>query len=106
MDKANKISSETSATQEKFDAYIDLWVKFRPTVADKVLFCVHRGFSTPRALCHRLQIAKGNLANCCKKLISDGCLVQHTNGRAVEYELTAGGTAQISKFLGKEGKWQ
>jgi len=86
---------------ENFETYIDFWVKFRPSVADKILFCIHRGLNNPRELIGKLCIAKGNLANCCKQLIKGGALIQHTNGRAVEYELTAKGQGQIRKFLEK-----
>lgn len=86
---------------KKFDEYIDLWVKLKPTVADKVLFCIHRGQKTPRELIARLEIAKGNLANCCKCLIHDGQIVQHTNGRAVEYEPTAAGREHIESFFSR-----
>jgi len=86
---------------ENFETYIDFWVKFKPSVADKVLFCICKGFSNPRKLIEKLCIAKGNLANCCKQLIRGGYLTQHTSGRTVEYELTEKGYMQIKKFLGE-----
>ena len=84
---------------EKFENYIEFWVKFRPTVGDKILFCISRGIDSPRELVLKLKIAKGNLANYCKALIKDGMLVQHTEGRVVKYELSAKGRQHIKKFL-------
>ena len=84
---------------EKLKNYIDLWVKHKPTVADKILFYIYRGICTPRELIAKLQIAKGNLANYCKALIKDGLVVQHTVGRVVKYELSQKGTVYIKKFL-------
>ena len=84
---------------KSFENYIEFWVKFRPTVSDKVMFCIYRGIDSPRLLIEKLKIAKGNLANCCKQLIKNGLVVQHTQGRAVTYELSAKGSAHIKKFL-------
>ena len=89
MDKASK----------KFENYIDFWLKFRPTVADKILFYIYKGIESPQELRLKMKIAKGNLANYCKRLIKDGKLVQHTQGRVVKYELTAKGSEYIKKFL-------
>ena len=91
MDKAIKI----------FDEYINFWVKFKPSAADKIVFCIFKGMNCPRDLMHRLGLAKGNLANYCKQLIKTGQIVQHTAGRAVEYELTAKGQEKIKKLLGE-----
>jgi predicted transcriptional regulator len=86
---------------ENFETYIDFWIKFKPSAADKVMFCIYRGYNSPRALIQKLCIAKGNLANCCRQLITDGKLTQHTSGRTVEYELTPKGQGQIKKYLEK-----
>jgi DNA-binding MarR family transcriptional regulator len=82
-----------------FEKYIDFWVKFKPSVADKLLFCIYKGLDTPMGLRARLGIAKGNLANCCKDLVKLGMIVQHTNGRNVKYELTEKAHARLKKFL-------
>jgi len=89
MDKATKT----------FENYVDFWVKFRPSVPDKILFCVGNGVDGPQALIQKLQIAKGNLTNYCKALIADGQMQKQTHGRIVRYALTAKGKTRVKKFL-------
>jgi len=96
MDKA--IEKFNKAT-ENFEKYVDFWVKFRPSIADKIMFCVSRGLHSPRELVQKLQIAKGNLANSCKELVADGQLLKQVQGRIVKYRLSAKGNEHIRKFL-------
>jgi len=84
---------------ETFENYVDFWVKFRPSVADKILFCVSNGLESPQALIQRLAIAKGNLTNYCKALIAEGQLSKQVHGRVVRYSLTTKGKTRIKKFL-------
>ena len=85
---------------ETFEKYIEFWVKHKPSVSDKILFCIYRGVDSPQALQAKLKIAKGNLANCCKGLVGQGKITRHTNGRTVKYTLTAKGEESLKKFLG------
>jgi len=87
--------------REKFESYVDFWVKFKPSVADKILFCIDKGMESPQALIQRLKIAKGNLTNYCKVLIADEQITKQVHGRIVRYGLTAKGKARIKKFLEK-----
>jgi len=89
---------------ETFENYVDFWVKFRPSVPDKILFCVGRGTESPGGLIQKLQIAKGNLANYCKALIKNGELSKQVHGRVVRYGLTAKGSARVKKFLERMSK--
>jgi len=89
---------------ETFENYVDFWVKFRPSVADKILFCINGGTESPRALIQRLEIAKGNLTNYCKALIADGQLAKQVHGRVVRYVLTAKGKTRVKKFLERVAK--
>ena len=84
---------------ENFEKYVDFWVKIRPTVADKIIFCISRGLHSPRELMQKLQIAKGNLANYCKELVADGLVTKQVRGRVVEYSLSTKGNEHIRKFL-------
>ena len=84
---------------KKFEKYIDFWVNFRPSVADKILYNIFRGLESPPVLRAKLKIAKGNLANYCKRLVRDGKLTQHTLGKAVKYELTEKGKARVREIM-------
>lgn len=83
----------------KFENYIDFGVKYKPSLSDKILFCVSKGLHSPRELIQKLQVAKGNLANYCMALAGDGQLTKQVHGRIVKYELTVKGNAYIKKFL-------
>jgi len=87
-----------------FENYIDFWVRFHPSVSDKILFCVSLGLESPKALMQKLQIAKGNLTNYCKALIKGGELTKQVHGRTVRYALTTKGQASVKKFLEAVGK--
>ena len=82
-----------------FENYVDFWVKWKPTVSHKILFCVSLGLDSPRALTQKLQIAKGNLTNYCKGLIANGEMTKQVHGRVVKYGLTAKGQTRVKKFL-------
>ena len=84
---------------ETFEKYINFWLKIKPSVTDKILFCIYKGLTSPVALRQKLDIAKGNLANYCKRLVKENLIVQHTHGRAVEYELAQNGKARVNKLL-------
>jgi len=84
---------------ETFENYIDFWVNHKPSVADKIMFCIYKGMDGPQALRAKLQIAKGNLTNSCKALAAKGLIVKVNHGRIVRYELTKKGSESVKKFL-------
>lgn len=70
---------------------------------DKILFCIYRGNDTPREIMQLMNIAKGNLANYCKELISKKYLtkLQSVGGREISYQITELGTKRITQIIKK-----
>jgi len=114
MDKARKTSDgnkknidsgtstfrgDNSAAMEKFGKYVDFWVKVKPSVTDKIMFCLYKGMESPRELMQKLIIAKGNLANYCKQMCADSMITKQVSGRIVKYGLTKKGEARVKKIL-------
>jgi len=88
-----------SPASKNFEKYVDFWVKVKPSVADKIMFCLYKGMSSPRELMHKLQIAKGNLANYCKQLVADNMITKETSGRVVKYGLAKKGEKRVGQIL-------
>lgn len=84
---------------EKFEMYLDFWVKVKPSVPDKIMFCIYKGMQAPRELMQKLQIAKGNLANYCKQLHADNMITKQVHGRVVKYGLAKKGETRVKKIL-------
>lgn len=111
MDKARKtfdahgkiidsgFRTDTSLAIEKFEKYVNFWVQVKPSVADKIMFCMYKGMESPRELMQKLKIAKGNLANYCKQLCADNMITKEVHGRVVKYGLAKKGEARIKKVL-------
>lgn len=99
--------TEGSKAQEVFDKYLELHTLFTRTIKvtkpDVVLWTINKGTNTPPLLIEELGVAKGNLANYCKTLISDKLLVRcrHATQKTISYEITEKGQSRLSELLKK-----
>lgn len=103
-------SAENLNPEDVFDKYLAMQVLFardlKITKPDIVLYSIYKGVNTPSLLIAGLSVAKGNLANYCKTLISDKLLVRccHGSQKNIYYELTAKGQDKVNKMLNRINK--
>jgi DNA-binding MarR family transcriptional regulator len=80
----------------------NLFARVKVTAADRVLFCIHRGCTTPRAIMEKIGVSKGNLANYCKQLLAYNKIRRTRDtdsARGICYTLTPKGSIAVEKML-------
>gem|GEM_PF-3216971 len=85
-----------------FERLLELSKKINANALDKVLFCIYRGATTPYELMNKLDVSKGNLANYCKRLITQNKIRKQIiagGSRRIAYQITEKGTNSVEKFL-------